>query len=230
MLNHSIWENLQKIPLWLWIILPVLLLGLLGYTVTRNHKSAARILLIGMLAASMTAGYHFWKVYLGNHFVGSFNEYGVPTIFTRSGWPLMLDAWVLWGVPSIFFSILSNLALWQVVRWIQDRRDKALERLKEATPSLPALEMDIQAQLDIQRLKQQLAIVTQKYQEIQDQPYVPAEERNMFEKIKENFEASQQENTTLKEHIQTLTLELDHSKTLIEKLLQESIMGRSKRE
>lgn len=143
-------QSLPNAPIWLWVILPALLITIITFFITqRNYWVTFLALFFYLFAAFFASGYYFWVQYLAHHFIGTFDIYGLPIVSSRQGFSLILDAWPLWFLPATISAFISILICW---------------RLKSKIPraSLTANNQKSPNHLEINQLKQLLA---KQYQE-----------------------------------------------------------------
>lgn len=153
LLTHS----LQQIPFWAVVLLPALLFGLISYLLTKKAKFSLSITLLALAAAWLSAGFHLWETYLGRHFIGGYDQYGLPSTFSRSGWYLLIDASPLWLIPALTLTLISLLAY---------RYLKPATKRVTATPKAQLIQgntsREVSQQLQIEQLQQQTARLEEK--------------------------------------------------------------------
>jgi len=88
-------------PFWVWVIIPACILGLVTYAITRNKKYAIYGCLAALFAAWCSALFHLWEVFMQNHFIGRFDDHGLPSHISKPGWHLFFSAWPVWLMPTI---------------------------------------------------------------------------------------------------------------------------------
>jgi len=99
-MTQTIIDYLRHIPFWAWVIFPALLLGFITYFVSgKNWRIGLIVVTVALVGAWGAAGFHIWEVYLSNHFIGTYDEYGIPYKFSGHGWRLMLIGWPIWVNP-----------------------------------------------------------------------------------------------------------------------------------
>jgi len=204
-----------------WIIILSLLFSLISYFFTKNAKHAFKVGLIALAVSWLTVGIHFWEIYLSNHFMGAFNQYGLPSKTFRTGWLLMVDAWVLWVIPAfviLLVFILLQILLKRIFRSINQSPEKTI-----TSPQINTLEnTDLMHELEIQELNQQIETLKQKYREQrrQNQALLDTTGKDGVKFERMNI-VLKQENEQLHKKIAELQHDLERCKILIEKLLEE---------
>lgn len=133
-----------------------------------NHfNNALKFSAIIVVLIILTFGYVLWERYLGNHFVGMFDEYGLPSRIFRTGWPLLLDAWPLWFIPTLFILVLVQCGEYIAQRFINAKRKAAtaseIKKISTAIESKEKMQIDFTRALEIEGLKQQVDILKKKY-------------------------------------------------------------------
>jgi hypothetical protein len=108
-MSDNIASILHLLPWWIWVCIPVLIIGALTYWRTRDKHTTMVITGTALAAVWSVAALHFWEQYLANHFFGEFDQYGLPTKMSPAGWALMWHALPLWLIPAALFSGLVFL-------------------------------------------------------------------------------------------------------------------------
>ncbi len=222
-------ELLKTIPIWIWAMIPAVALGFITYFVTHRTQFAIKLGGISLLVAWATTGFHFWEVFLHNHFVGGFNTYGLPANFSRTGWHLLIDAWPLWLIPTVFAIIIATAAIftWQAWQFSQlikypatnETKEKAKKKLKGKTTSSHMLR-----KIDVIKLEQQVTYLKEKLKEQKQgrgKQNEGSEKSHMLTELKQQVKKLKGRNTELERKTTTLNTDLKQAKTLIEQLLEE---------
>lgn len=124
------------------------------------NKNTLKIVALGFILVLLTMGFVLWGHYLNNHFVGAFDEYGLPSKFFRVGWPLMIDAWPLWFFPSLFFVLIAQTAKW-VLQYLLASKEKDTKAQNAGISEKSHVEFH--RALEVEGLKQQVDILKHKY-------------------------------------------------------------------
>ncbi len=93
-------QFLHTLPFWLWVVIPAILIALVTLFFSRSIRTTLMITIIAISAAVIAAGFHLWEVYIQNHFIGVFDEHGLPSDQIISGWDMFVHAWPVWSVPT----------------------------------------------------------------------------------------------------------------------------------
>lgn len=136
----------------------------------KNLNDILRIAIVVAILALLSVGYTLWTHYLDSHFVGTFDTDGLPTAFFHTGWPLMLDAWELWLVPSIFILIIAELSHYAYQSFYKKPLQTTVvsPTISPQHTAHPHIEvqqnsLDFEHSLEIETLKQQITIIKAKY-------------------------------------------------------------------
>ena len=221
------------------------LIDYLSYYKNSQYQQRIVLAILLVIIIALTTGYILWGNYLETHFVGTFDQYGLPSKLFRSGWALMLDAWPLWLFPAVFISILVRASEIMFRRYFLELSKADLAKLEiEKTEQTKIIhthekkEHDFNHALEIETLKQQVNILKTKYIEEHnraEEAIRTAEEAT--ERAEEATEAippppivkmlqapvnTQNEALiiSLQKKIKTLQEDLEQSNALIEKLLE----------
>lgn len=89
----------------------ILLVGVIAFIYSRNWRTALAVtsgtIMITVLIVAITA----WRHYLSNHFIGQYDELGIPFQTAGPGWPIFRDTWPLWLIPTCLVSLLIGIAI-----------------------------------------------------------------------------------------------------------------------
>lgn len=219
-------ETLKQVPFWAWVIIPTLILAVISFIVTRNKWTMLRVSGIALVVAWLTAGFHFWEVYLGTHYLGGFNEYGLPADFSRTGWALLIDAFTLWAVPSLICALIASLLTGFFLTREPNQTPNSEsdeENMPLTSPSKTGMSSsDLVNQLEIQKLKRKLELAKSKIREARS-GQVDSKEAQRTETYKAELKKAQKENQAHIKQISTLGDDLKRAKHLIERLLDERL-------
>lgn len=81
-----------------------------------------------ILIVCYTVGFYFWEVYLFSHYLGGYNQYGLPVQSSHSGYWFFLSAWPVWTFP--LFCLLAIIFFVYFIRSSKSARGylKLLDR------------------------------------------------------------------------------------------------------
>lgn len=140
-----------------------------------NSKGILKTIGLGLVLVLLTIIYVWWGHYLHRHFAGAFDEYGLPSKFFRTGWFLLIDAWEIWVIPTLFLLIVGlGLEHWflHVHTYSESfsKHRKVLEAMREKQIMELASQkaknkMSFSHALELEALKQQVGILKGKYLE-----------------------------------------------------------------
>lgn len=166
----------------------------------------------------LASGYYFWEKYLNEHYLGSYDQYGLPIQLSNPGYDLVYHAWFLWAFPLI--TLFIPMLYWSLSNIV---KFKALS--KTLASKCDRLEIEINAK-DYE-LKSKIEEFDRKEQE-----YIINEQKNETESLREynevyaSFKEHQIEHQKLQNNYLQLekklqNLQIDYKKSLqfIEKLL-----------
>ena len=131
------------------------------------NKNILKIATLAGVLIFMTVGFAFWQDYLREHFVGGFDQYGLPSQFFRTGWPLALDAWPIRVTPSVLLIILVQ-TIDRIIRHFADSKKEKIasenaQKMAEIGEAKGKNQMEFNRSLEIESLKQQVEILKKKY-------------------------------------------------------------------
>jgi hypothetical protein len=72
--------------------------------------SKIKIIFITLFVIWVASGYYFWEKYLYEHYIGAYDQYGLPIQQSNPGFDLLIKAWYLWTFPMI--SLLIPIGFW----------------------------------------------------------------------------------------------------------------------
>jgi len=209
---------LQQIPFWAWVLFPALFLGLVTYLVSKNWKTTILLTIAAMLLAWSTAGFHLFEVFLHNHFLGTYDEQGLPYKFSESGWELLLRAWPIWFVPMLIVILILFGMQWL---WTTSHK-KVIEITKEERTQKTYTSDRIEDQLEIQSLQNKLHVAQERIKSGKDPVSLKPQINSLRKKIKTfkaELSAKQIENKQLHHQVDALENDITRAKALIERLL-----------
>lgn len=140
-----------------------------------NSKGILKTIGLGFVLVLLTILYVWWGRYLNEHFAGTFDVYGLPSKFYRTGWFLLIDAWEIWVIPTLFLLIVG-LGLEHWFRHVHtysesfSKHRRVLEAMREKQIMELASQkaknkMSFSHALELEALKQQVGILKGKYLE-----------------------------------------------------------------
>lgn len=235
-MTQTIIDFLRHIPFWAWVIFPALLLGLITYFVSdKNLRISIIVVVIALVSAWGAAGFHLWENYLSNHFIGTYDEYGIPYKFSGHGWRLMLRGWPIWVVPTflalaIALLIKSYISFTSKHQYPRFRRSYAVSQESSGKA--------VAKQLQTEKLKRALAAANDELMRLghrrietdtaePSEADIPYEEQGLIARLEDEIKGLKAEVTSLiqqkkqlKERMEKRDLELSRAKTMLKSLLQ----------
>jgi|GEM_PF-6580707 len=111
----SMTQWILGVPWWVWAVLSIVSLLGLAYAIVRDLRKSAIFTAVIVFAVLIATGIFLWEAYLTNHFIGSYDEQGLPVYVSNSGWILMWHTWPLWFMPTLGVTllILAIFPLWR---------------------------------------------------------------------------------------------------------------------
>lgn len=145
------------------------------------------LIAVTIAVAVIAVAYYFWETFLFEHYLGGYDEFGLPIQRSHPGFYFLLHAWPLWVFPLIFvFIVLWLLRLTKSQK--ADSRIKALEKeLKLKEKELDSLRLDLELtkkEVKKTRIERNLK---QDYQELEEEFEVLMEEYQQSQKFIEKL-------------------------------------------
>lgn len=214
-----------ELPMWAWVFLPAIALMLVTYLFTQNRKFATNLGVSAIILSLLTTGLQLWQVYLAEHFLGGFNEYGLPANFSRNGWGLMWDALPLWLVPTLIFALLAIFFTLTFKIATDSSSEIQTQPLSPSKPEESEIragmtDADLLHALEIQKLKRELAGLKTKLQQANHDSNSESESSRAA-RFKKELTSVIAQNKQYELQIQHLKEDLKKNKDLVEQLLSE---------
>lgn len=132
-----------------------------------STNNISKIIALAVVLIILILGFVLWEDYLRDHFVGAFDQYGLPSKFFRTGLPLMIDAWPIWVIPSVLLVLLA-VTVERIFQHFSDEKKQQLTKDHENKAAMIAEakgknQIEFNRALEIEGLKQQVEILKQKY-------------------------------------------------------------------
>lgn len=132
-----------------------------------SNNNILKIIALAVVLIILTIGFVIWEDYLRDHFVGAFDQYGLPSQFFRTGLPLMIDAWPIWVIPSVLLVIITITIEQVFFHFSNIKKQKIAEENIKKTAIIAETkgknQIEFNRALEIEGLKQQVDILKQKY-------------------------------------------------------------------
>lgn len=238
MSSHSSQSFLTTLPFWIWPILLTIVIALIVFAATRDQLKALFTAAVGALLTSVLMLIHYFDVYLNNHFVATFDETGLPTDFTRSGFSLLIDAWPIWLVPSLLIAAILLVGFyWHQIQTrifpskiVSKSPDNLGEYIEDQAISsrIPNSKNVVADKLEIEKLKHKLAVAEEKFRVIKDQQSSKGRSSKAADKYIEELRQARldlgkerKEAEVLRQQIKNHEEDLDRANSLIDRLLNE---------
>jgi hypothetical protein len=132
---------------------------------SKTLSTTFKLLLVSVILILLTIAFAMWGYYLNHHFVGSFDEYGIPSEIFHSGWDIGTQEWPVWVIPSFFFLALFALAFFLISDYLSTKIPKQDTHKAEETivKITEAKQLNFTRALELEELKQQVDILKHKY-------------------------------------------------------------------
>lgn len=98
----------HTLPLWILLVFSVLLIGIITLIYTRgNWRTTLLLVGLSLIVVLGISGIEVFNDYLKNHFIGQFDQLGIPFRAAGPGWSLLPAAWPLWLIPTGIAAVLA---------------------------------------------------------------------------------------------------------------------------
>lgn len=216
-------QNISLVWIWPFVLTALVWVGCFLYT--KNIKESSFYAFIAFLLGLACFSVMEFEIYLEGIFVGHYNDLGMPTDFSHSGWRLMIDAWPIWVVPLFIATLIKGFTLWTYMI-LKSAPPKKIAGTTGSNNSTKQPEIkNAQNQLAMQELKQKLDAALHKYEMIKRDRYQYETKIKQLElalvKAKKNPQVNAAQNEKLQEVIDEQNQEITEANELIEHLLQQ---------
>lgn len=148
-------ETTQALPVWIWLTFVILVSGVIALIYSRgNWRSTIGLMVIALFGVFFATESDYVINYFSTHFIGGYDQLGVPFQQARPGWSLLFTAWPLWIIPA-----LLAVAITATICNILFKPSTKTVISEQETDLLP--QDNVNKQLEVARLKQSLASVMQ---------------------------------------------------------------------
>lgn len=209
---------------WIAIALTLLFIALLTYIYSgKNLKLTVLFTLLASLAVGCAAGYDSWIFYLNRHFLAGIDPFGVPFRASRSGWFLLIDAWLLWLVPAVLLGLLTGIGEWFVLHFLH-KRSEPLEEIADIQPKRIGMGLSsemVAQQLELDTLKKALVTANSRLkQTIYEKGIEEARSKELALKLKEHEQQGKSSLSASVDELKAAQIELDAKNKQLEALSQ----------
>jgi len=213
-------EYLHQIPFWAWVTVPAIALGIITYYVTHhNILSSVGVFVFYLVIAWGAAGFHLWVEYLEEHFIGQYDDFGVPTNFSDPGLSVLISGWPIWIVPTLTVLFSVFLLGWLIKYIIQLIKTKREGHPKE---KVIGTVQSISHQFEISDLRKKLGAAEKDLKAVVEGDLSEAEV-NQLHKLQEQLAAKKEKYGKLKEQYEEQEEEFQEIRSLAESLLEEHL-------
>ncbi len=153
-------------------------------------------LFVTALVMIMSILFYFWELYLYDHFLGGYDEYGIPMQASKNGIRLFFTSWPLWAFPAFIMGLL----VWAKFAGTKKRVAQKVEVLESM---LAALEKDIEANTETHETT-----------------------ARRLKSVQALYKKCKKENDALEDEFSVLMDEYQQSLDFIEKLLESQVSKR----
>ncbi|AHE66135.1 hypothetical protein [Legionella oakridgensis] len=160
---------------------------------TRSSIPIILLITLGVIGAAV--GYYFWEAYLLTHYLGGYDQYGLPVQRSYPGFHFFFHAWPLWFFPMIV--ILAIMIFLQWLRMAKVRREKQIltKILADKTLIIEELHEELHAlKTKLDKVRDN-SLLEEKYEQLEDELFSLEEDYerslNFIEKLLEKVPYTQ---------------------------------------
>jgi hypothetical protein len=207
----TVTNQLPVLPMWVWLIFTILIIGVVTLIYSRgNWRTTLGFTALAVIVILFAAGFDAWREFLRIHFVGEYDKLGIPFRRAGPGWSILLEAWPLWVVPTLFAAVLALVIDWVARHFHKPHSEKIPESDNEASLSAPTAALqNVNYQLEADTLKQELALTQEKFDKVVASIEQQVDKNLELEvQLAELEEASQNEILALRDKIKSLESEI----------------------
>lgn len=168
------------LPIWVLLLFCIALVGIVSLIYSRgNWRTSLAFVGLATIAVLAISGINAWSDYIKTHFVGQFDQLGIPFREAGPGWTLIPTSWPLWLVPTGIFALIALGAGW----WLHQRYSKTISKTTVTTeqqeiispaaiaptpqsvtlpPATEPIQKSVSRQLELESLKQELTSTKEK--------------------------------------------------------------------
>ncbi|WP_133130401.1 hypothetical protein [Legionella yabuuchiae] len=143
--------------------------------------SKSMLAIIIIFVVGMAVAYYFWEVFLFAHYLGGYDEYGLPIQRSHSGFYFFIQAWPLWVFPLLIVVLLIVFLAFVFQREKEHQMKRLRAEIIEREKALEALEMELELvrkevkktriernlKKELDELEEEFAILMEEYQQCQ---------------------------------------------------------------
>lgn len=162
------------LPIWVLLLFCIALVGFITLIYSRgNWRTTLAFVGLATTTVLTIVGINVWSAFIKTHFVGQFDQLGIPFREAGPGWTLLPASWPLWLVPAGIFALIAlGLGWWLHQRFAQPPTATIAGAPQEIIPpaaiapapanvSIPAApeptSKNLARQLEFESLKQELS-------------------------------------------------------------------------
>ena len=147
-------ENIQILPIGVWLSFAIITIGIISIIYSRgNWRLTVMLMGLALLAVLFANESEHFQTYLNTHFIGSYDQVGIPFIQVHPGWSLILNTWPLWLLPIVVTSVLT----WTVcIIWQRSFPKKTVDDGTEIEEITTTATQNVAKQLETATFKQDL--------------------------------------------------------------------------
>jgi len=156
----------QALPLWVWLSFTIVLIGLITLIYTRgNWRTTLSFVGIALLTVLGITAFDSWSAYFKLHFIGQYDQMGIPFRQAGPGWGMFFAAWPLWLLPSCVVGLIVVTVTWFISsgsKKIEIEPESEIEKPISNTTSI------VKNKFEVSGLKQQLELSHQHLEELME--------------------------------------------------------------
>lgn len=144
-------ETTHALPVWIWLTFVILVIGVIALIYSRgNWRSTISLMVIALFGVFIATQSDYLISYFSTHFIGGYDQLGIPFQQARPGWSLLYTAWPLWIIPVLLAVAITVMACIVLLK-------TPAKTIFNETESDLLPQDNVNKQLQIARLKQNLA-------------------------------------------------------------------------
>ncbi len=168
------------LPIWVLLLFCIALVGFITLIYTRgNWRTSLSFIGLATFVVLTITGINAWSDFIKTHFVGQFDQLGIPFRQAGPGWTLLPTSWPLWLVPTGIFTVLALGLGWWLHQCFATTSTSGASEPPENVPAatvfpttnpvptattsaIAPLQKSVAHQLEFESIKQELAATKEK--------------------------------------------------------------------
>lgn len=159
-------STVQALPVWVWLSFTIVLVGLITLIYTRgNWRTTLSFVGLALLTVLGITAFDAWNAYFKLHFIGQYDQLGIPFRQAGPGWDMFFAAWPLWLLPSCLVGFIAAGVTWFILYEPQKIEVESAIDIEEPIRETTSV---MKRKLEVTSLKQQLDISHQHIEELME--------------------------------------------------------------